>query len=749
MKIDHYTTHYKNFILLSIIFLILVDLGVIFNLGVVRQILGVLFLSILPGLILTHIFRLNIRNLEKIVLSVGLSIATVLFVGVLTNQILLFIGYARPLSVETILAVYNILIPVLLVFSYMRNKSRSMVFDIEIKSEHASYYIIPLFFPVMSIMGSLLINNWNINTITLILLLLIPVYVLFLSIRRSKIPSCVYPYTLFFMGIALLLLYALRSNNLIFGADTDWEYYLFSTTLSHGYWMNFTNVTYDSCISISILPVIYQKLSGIAPESLFRILYPLLFSVSPLIVYSIAKKYLTSYYSFLASFFFISFYQFFTTNNRIDVALIFFGLTILVMFNTSISRFYKKALIIIFLLSIVLSHYSTGFITFFILFLTYIITFSLDSFRSMRIFIPKYGVAGWVRMAMSSFYDRFKNPIYDPNSRMISFSLVLLLFAFIFLWDGIICPQPFTYMVQFVNHFVTNIYNITNVLSSFQQGNSVIHAATGQSSYYLGTPGKIELTLSWIIVALSSLGVLLTVLYKLIPLKFLKNPFKEIDAEFTIMALVGVGILVISFLSPFISTGYNILRTFFQMLFMLDVFFVLGAFFVVNFLRQLLIKKDIKLPKKLPLILLLCLMVPYFTCTTGTMYQLFHVDRSIALNNQGKEFDDLYIHQQEIFGAQWLKTYGLQNKTINTDYLGRFRVIIGGLINPLPSSVNNNINQLSPGGYVYLRYFNVVNQTVLSFNSQASITSVPLQSYNNELNGKSRIYDNGGSQVLL
>ena len=748
MKIGLYTIDYRKFAILSLIFLVIMDISIIFNIEYVRKVLSFIFLSIIPGLLLLTIFRLKTRITEKIILSVGLSIAFVLGMGIITNQVSLFLGYNYPLSIKTLLPVYNLLIPILIICSYLRNKTETIQFNLKIKKNQMVYYLIPLFFPILAIMGTTLMNKWDINYITFLMLLLIPLYIIFISIKKSKIPNRIYPYSLFLIGISLLLMYALRSNYIIFGADTDWEYYLFSMTLSHEFWTNFTNVPYDSCISISILPTIYQKFSSIDPEFLFRILYPLLFSISPLIVYSISKKYIGNYYSFLSAFFFISFYQFFTTNNRIDIALIFFGLVIFAMFSGQISNYYKKFLLIIFLFSIVISHYSTAFITLFILILSFIIIFLYNNTKILRFYIANYGIKKSIQIILGLSKEGLKKPKFGlDNDNILTITLIVLFFAFLYLWDAIVTQAPFDNFVYFIDQAFINM----NSLFLFQQGNSVIQAATGQSSYYLGFPGKIELILSWIIIFITSIGVLGFILRKIIKIGFLKNPFENINAELVIISFVGVSLLIISFISPFISTGYNILRTFFQMLFFLNIFFVIGAFFVLNFLKTAinrLTKRNYKLSERTRMIFLLIIIIPYFMCTTGTMYQLFHVDKSIALNSEGKEFDDLFIHQQEIVGAEWLKNYGLPNSTINTDDLGRFRVIIGGLIDPHPNSVNNDINNLN-SGYIYLRYYNVVNKEILSFNTESSITTVPLSSYNNVFSNKSRIYDNGGTQILI
>lgn len=810
---DKFTIDYRKFAILILILLAILNISVMFNLGFVRPVLSFIFLTFIPGLILIHIFPLNINNTEKLILSVGLSISFALIIGILANQLSYFANYTyqlsltsiisnighiksflspislisllsliliyvfpvkikntlkiilsvvlsislvfligiltnifsylpsyiNPLSLTSIIMAYNIFVPLLLLVSYLRNKNKSFEFNLKIEENQLLYYLIPLFFPILTIMGTLLMNKWNINIINLLVLLLIPLYVIFISLSRSKISNKVYPYSLFLIGLSLLLMYALRSNYIVFGADTDWEYYLYHMTLTKEYWTNFTNVTYDSCISISILPTIYQKISGMDSEFLFRILYPILFSISPLIIYSTARKYLGEYYSFLSSFIFISFYQFFTTNNRIDIALIFFGLIIFTMVSDKINDYHKKFLLIIFLISITLSHYTTTFIALGILISTFLFTFLIEKMKLLNV----YTHVRASNLIREVYKKKLKKPNFNLNKH-VTLNLVLIFIALIFLWNGLINEVSLISLITFFQKASINIDSIFLL----HLGNNVIKASLGQSGYYSGIPGKIELLLSWLIVFLTSIGILGYVLQRIIKIDFLKNHFRNVNLEFVIMSSVGFIYLTISFLFPFISTGYNILRTFFQMLFLLNIFFIIGAFFPINFFRKLF-KKDLELSESTKSIILLLMIIPYFMCTTGMMYQLFDDDKSILLNSDGKEYDAIYIHDQEIMGAKWLKIYGLENKTINTDYLGRFRVIIGGLIDPHPSSVDNNITKQYSDAYIFLRYYNVVDKRILVFNSESDIADVTLDSFNYKFNNKSKLYDNGGTQIFL
>ena len=115
------------------------------------------------------------------------------------------------------------------------------------------------------------------------------------------------------------------------------------------------------------------------------------------------------------------------------------------------------------------------------------------------------------------------------------------------------------------------------------------------------------------------------------------------------------------------------------------------------------------------------------------MYNTFGVPRAIILNSEGERYDMLYVHDQESYATKWLKEHGESKSKIYADHYGRLRLVSQGKFsyyssNPLPTT--KRIDK----GYIYLRYYNVVNDKFLS-------------EYSHQFVGKSEIYDNGGPKI--
>lgn len=106
---------------------------------------------------------------------------------------------------------------------------------------------------------------------------------------------------------------------------------------------------------------------------------------------------------------------------------------------------------------------------------------------------------------------------------------------------------------------------------------------------------------------------------------------------------------------PYVSQFYGMERVYFQTMVILSPFFVIGGIAVARWLRAR------------PHWIILPVLIPFFTCTTGTMYQIFSVPASIVLNSEGTEYEHLYIQDSESYAAKWLAEHAGAG-TIRTDF---------------------------------------------------------------------------------
>lgn len=731
----------RNFYILFAI-IIATDIVVLLNISFLRQIFGFFFLNLLPGLLILHILKLNkLDFVEKFVLSIGLSISYAYFFGLLINDLLFSLGYKTPLSTISLIISLNLSFILLAIIGNKVNKNSLFpIPNLNLITTEKAFLIIPVLFPGLCIYGMYLMNITDNNIILMFLLLLVPAYIVLVCFFNHKFPKRMYPVLIFLISLSLVLQLALRSNHLL-GSDVHSEYYLFHTTLDNLHWSIFGNNLLSACLSISLLPTIYQSILNIQSEYLYKVLPSLLCSPFPIIIYIVSNKYIDEGYAFLASCYFMSNNVFLSAeyNARGDIALLFFALAMMMLFSDKIELLKKRTLFIVFMASCMVSHYSNTYIFFLVL---------VGTFIGMKILSKKYTV-----------------------KRVISLTPVILFFVMIFFWYSQVTGAAFTVGVHFVDETISSLNGFFVEETRSASAQTLLGTGIMQKSIVY----RIHWVLTWLTFAFIGIGVS-TLIVKRKEMSFPESNFRKSDflkdkfeVLYFVIALILSGLLVAIVSLPYVSKGYGLGRAYPLSSTILAVFFVIGGIILsknlsLNLLRRglkkALLKKQrqeenalLNLVKKSvgrendsqvqAYLIILLVLIPYFLCITGAMYNMFGEPYLITLNSRGEQYDNMYVHDQETYSAIWLRDNGeLENATIFTDYVGGTRLISQAGI-PIFDYYSLFIKGHKIEGYIYLRYYNIAFSKLLDSNNIGQ----DITEYEDKFVGKSKIYDNSGSEI--
>ncbi|MDD5093332.1 MAG: DUF2206 domain-containing protein [Dehalococcoidia bacterium] len=686
---------------------------------------------------------------EKLVLSVGLSVSVVMFFGLFINWLYPLFGYDTPLATNSLLVSISILTLLLTAIAYLRNQPYPFIqsSDFKLDLREKSFLIIPFSFPFLGIMGMRLMNATDNNIVLMALFVVIPAYFTFISIKHKQVSESVYPPMILSTAVCLTLLLALRSTHII-GIDTNTEYYFFQQTFHNGHWQSIMDHPFDSCLSISILPTVYQAFMHMDSEYLFKIFYPLIFSFSPLVVYLIAKKYLSSFYASLASLFFMAQNVFLMTSasSRTTIAILFFALSVMVLFHEGLSDFAKKLLFIIFVASCLVSHYSTSYILLAVLLLTWL-GISVVS----RIILFRTKTSGSIQPDLN--LDHNLDSLKDDTDALetitrqsllptyvlkkVTLSTLLVVLALLFFWYAQINEVVFKVGID-------QIHNTQKSVVEFADAQSRGYGTAAALGIGIGSkdaPQILEFVFSWLTIALLVIGVLISCINYRKANGFSASPnpsssgtsSKKLDVQFLTLILACSAVLATGVVFPYVFQNYAEDRTYCQVLTVLASFFVIGAMRTAGFLRI-----------KWRYIVVLIALIPYFMSTTGMIYQIFNFPRSMILNSAGQDYNIKYIHEQESSAAHWLKAESSPTDLIFTDYLGGTRLISQGEIpSPVYYTIMIDLHREVNYGYIYLRYFDVTTGVLLDHN----VKEQNLTNYQSSFAKRILIYDNGGSEV--
>ncbi len=717
-------------LILILTIIILTDFAIHLNVPIFRQFLGFILLYFVSGAIILYAMKLKRLNIIDIyILSIGLSISFLMFSGLFISILYPLLGYNMPLSTESLVITLSLFL-ILCILASLKYQSITLaepnILTLNIREK--ALLLLPSIFPMMAITGIYLMNLMNNNIILIILFLLMVGYIIFITVTHDHIPNNAYPLIIFLCSISLMLIYVLRSDHII-GIDSHLEYYYFQQNFHSGRWQLLMNRTLNSCLSISVLPTAYQSILDINPEFLFKILYPIFFSVLPLAVYSISSKFIGEFWAFLAAIFFVSQSSFLDSlyNSRTTVAILFFAISIMILFNSNLDEFKRKLIFIILVASCIVSHYSTTYI-FILILLIFWLCMKLISMTSPFKWRP------FLLQAQSSGFNhlQLKTQKYLSMSNITSGSIVLFS-AIVFLWYSQITKAPFDSGVNFIGRAIWSLQDLF-IMEARSEG--MIRALTIENK---SIPQIITIIISWINVIFIAIGVIITI-YKcryrvaLNDGNLSSSIYQKFNIDFLMLSIVCSATLVIALAIPYIFKGYGMGRAYLQMMVVLSPYFVVGGTTVADYLHF----------RWRPLIILVVIIVN-FMCSTGVTHQIFGEAHEIILNSEGDSYDMLFIHDQDTLGAKWLKHYASQNISIYADFLSDTKLMSqGGLLSAkYPRTFIENGGRLGKG-YFYLRYINTVDGKLLDAHRKWH----NIIDYKEKFFYKNLIY-NSGSKVLI
>lgn len=696
-----------------------------------------------PGLLLLSLFRTRVLSLaETVILSFGLGIASLMAEGYLINLILASFN-SKPLNDLSIHITVDMMVLVLIAASRFRGN--------RLQIRHKKYRIstkyiagVSLLIPFMAVASANRLNNGATGSLTFATLALI-IIIWLVAVYKDRFSS-IYPLVLFTTGLSLLLLFSLRSNFIASGSDMGLEYHMFQLTYQKAHWFTAgLNGAYSSCLSITILPTMLEHLTKESGAYVFKLLFQLIFALSPVALYVYARKYFGDKVAFVAGIFFITqsiFISWMPILGRQEIAFLFFALLLFVLFDQTLAtRAVRAILFIIFGFSMIVSHYSS----------TYLLI------------VVSLGIIA--EPAISRLY-RKKIPPYDKHKLSNSVFVILILFAF--LWQAQV-----TTAVHGFTQFIDSTRNaIINNVSGDQKNPSASKALSFNPFGSNGTDAQAELDTYKKQVAsngikndyyntaseadantnLSSLPSIYSrsdTLYKIsvivnvvisivIRLSMLLSVFllyrirKRLPQSYFAMTIIFLFLIAAVVLLPFVSMEYNLERLYQQTLYIFAPAIVLLIYSLFN----LMSKKGAMIPTFLVIML-------FFLYNSGLSAQMFGGQANIILNNSGKMYYDNYTKKMDVTAVEWLNRHYIQHIPVNLSWSS-------GAIVSAYSSINYTQANLLPGtvkvnSYVYLSSASTQQGVVMQY-YKGNVLYYTTPNLFLQAN-KNRLYDAGGAII--
>lgn len=693
------------------------NIAILLDIPILREIIVFIFLSFIPGFAILRLFKLKeISFLETILFSVALSIAFVMFMGLLVNELCLFLGFSQSLSTIPLTVAISAFTLTVFFVEYRGDLSETLKLKtgFEDKPKKAFPLSIILFLlPLISALGVLYFDvSLNILSCAIIVALCV------LSVvSRRLVPENLFPFLIFSISIALFC-QVLLTSKYITGWDANLEYYVFRLTQINGHWgFLYASINrLDSMLSITLLPAVYSALMRAQGEAVFKILYPFIFSLIPLTLYQICGKQFGKLVGLLSALFFV-----FTSTafhgtealslNRQVVGELFLLLSVLLLMSNTIPVTRRRLLLIIFGAALAISHYSLAYIFLAIIVLVFII---------------------------SKVKPRFDNTLNAVT--------VFSLSVFTLSWYALGPNAPLIELID-TGKWV------------FEELTTGLMPSAGTASDMFFVP-PVFTAASWINLLLSGIANLFLIIGVLVIVLKLKG--KEISPQFKVMLTVAAVFLAVSLVLPSVARTLNFTRFYGIALLFLSPCFVLGGQTLLATIGKAWMK--IKRPLKRQsvsksknidgvFVLIAIILGAYFLSQVGFVNHVaggvphynIDFDRMITSNESQVKISlyQVYIPEQDVFSASWLLNHKVETAEAFADFLSKYHALASyGLIPNLVFPIANTTIPLQ-GSFVYLGSLNIVNGVITttytgSFNT-SEISFI--------LDQNNLVYSNGNSEI--
>ena len=697
-------------LLIVIVSLQLAFLGIValdslgLGIPILRQVIGFLYLTFVPGILLIGVFRINnLNTLETLLYSAGLSLSFLMFIGFLMNFFYPLIGISKPISITPILFTVTTIILLLCTVFYYRSKE--FVLSLSVKEITSPAVLLLALLPFISIFGAHLLKYYNSNTILLALFAIISVFPLIVSM--GKFPVKILPFLVWIISISLVFSHSLAFKYLSFPlSDATVEHYYANLVYQNGIWDPQIFGNHNAMLRIVMLHPIHAILLNLNLTDVFMIIHPLLYSLTPVALYALFKRQTNEKIAFLSCFFFMSLHTFFLILSRMTragIAELFLALFALSITDKNISGAKKSLLSIIFALSIVVSHYGTS----------YLLMFALIASVLLLVLFRKF-------LAFPTIKEKISiSPIFS----------ILYVVSLLAWYMYISASSSFETLVKFLNHMVSEM-------------SAMFSPETSYSVYALikDWPFSVEVSRNLIIIAYIFITVgVIDLIWNIFKKKEIK-----VHAGFAALSIAFLGIalatflptkefnparilhLSLVFLAPFLVTGFLKINRFGKMQNkaypILAVFLIIFFLFNIGFISEVFIKGDDFSPNI-----------------------LISKPRASDINDAQfiSVFYGFYYTEQDVSSAKWLSKLREDKLKIYTDKPGIFFNLIAP---PRKSKSYVRITNKThiEDGYIFLRAHNIFRDVVITQTYPPKMENI------NELlplSASNKIYTNSGSEI--
>ena len=729
----------KNyFIIIFFIYASLLGLIILDKMGLqiplIRQVVGFLFLAFVPGSLILKFMRLHkVDTVDTLLYLVGLSLAFLMFIGLFMNTLYPFFGIMQPISVTSLMITVGVFMAIMCILIHLTNdnisngdtnynKNINRYTRLNLKFIAIKKYLVVLQLPFLSIFGTYLFNFHSDNRLLLIFLIVISLVPIIVSFH--KFSERFQAFTIFIISVSLLYHTSLISTYL-WGTDVHREYYLSRLVVENTHWDSTIHSNVNAMLSIVMMAPIFSNACGMSLTWVFKVIYPLLYSIVPLGLYRIYQKQTSDKIAFLSAFFFTSgfiFYMELPQLARQEIAEIFFVLLVLLTADKGIHSMEKAILSIIFAFSMIISHYGISYI--FMFFLVFV----------------------WGSLFLEDKWNKVKQKVKHP----ITATFVMLYTIFAATWYiHVSSSSAFNTIVRIGDHVASSIFT------------DFLNPTTAEGMNFLVSSMASPLQeITKILYLITQFFITVGIIIVL-----LKRDETRFGKSYMAFSMACYALCLASIALPHFSSNISTTRMYHISLLFLSPFCIIGGSIIFKELGKVFNQKNVK---KNSLKFVSVFLSVFLIFNSGVIYELLKdpsgpificKERIIEHGDSQRKAALFYTYntfEQDVHGIKWLSKMTSPNTMIYSDRNG-YRIHSYGMVDEsriLFMSNTTNIHQIvNKNTFLYLGHTNVIEGILIYRNtSSIGIGAKRLGAFNtshiyNSLEKQGKLYSNGGCEI--
>lgn len=693
-----------------------------YDVPLLRPIVGFVYLTFVPGALLMRALRIHhTSNVESVLYMAGLSLAFDMLVGLLINLLYPFVGIDQPITEHYIVLSMLLGVALLAALCYLRDRDyRGDVAPVELDAGTLAPALFLLLIPLTGALSSYLVNAYNFNALTYVLILAVALVVLLCGFGRL-IPERLYPLAILATAAGLLFHNAFVTGYL-WSWDVHHEYNIANLVVARGLWDTSVVNYLNSMLSVVFLVPFYHHVCGVELTWVFKIAYQLIYCLVPLGLYVVFRRQAGSRIACLACMFFMSLVTFYTEMQgltRQEIAELFLVLIVMLMTDTRLDSNVKALLKVVFGFALIVSHYGLAYV--------YLLVFPLA--------LALYSLA--------ALANKWAGGRAIPADRSLTLKFVGLFTCFLLIWymntSGSSAVSSITYILD---RIMTNLFdeflNPEHVqgLSMLMQGPaSPLYAV--KKYLHLAFQGLIAIGLAVVVLGAGRKAY-------------------QFSAEYVIFALINLLICGLALVVPYFASSLNTSRLYQITLVILAPLCIIGGVELFRAIASPLGRWKIN-TGELAIRAMALAVVVYLLFNTGLVFHAAgdhpmsvslskgQID-SYCLQDRAGLYDALNTFEQDYHAAGWLGEFKAPGKLVFSDYIAHYPVSsYGNTSFTLERYYLRDLSNVRGDSYIYLGYPNLKGNVAKETSGSKAVFEARLLLPG--LEGRNKVYDSDGCAI--